>query len=80
MNKYNYDIEGTSNVLDVRYANGELSYPTFQEDLIEFKNLIIQLEKDKKGTYPKGTINHLVDKKLKEYSDKFSNLGKKTKR
>ena len=50
MNKYNYDIEGTSNVLDVRYANGELSYPTFQEDLIEFKNLIIQLEKDKKGT------------------------------
>ncbi|MGB2601136.1 MAG: ATP-binding protein, partial [Candidatus Omnitrophota bacterium] len=36
-------------------------------------------EKDKKGTYPKGTINHLVDKKLKEYSDKFSNLRKKTK-
>jgi len=49
MNKYNYDIEGTSNVLDARYVNGELSYPTFQEDLIEFKNLIVQLEKDKKG-------------------------------
>jgi lon-related putative ATP-dependent protease len=34
-------------------------------------------EKDKKGAYPKGTINYLVDEKLKEYSDKFSKLGKK---
>lgn len=34
-------------------------------------------EKNKTGAYPKGTINYLVDKKLKEYSDKFSKLGKK---
>ena len=45
----NYNIEGTSHILNKRFANGSLTYPTFQEDLIKFKNLIIELEKDKKG-------------------------------
>jgi lon-related putative ATP-dependent protease len=36
-------------------------------------------KKDKKGKYPKGTINYLVDKKLKEYSEKFSKSGAKRK-
>jgi hypothetical protein len=45
----NYYIEGASHVLNKRFANGELNYLTFQEDLTEFKNLIIKLEKDKKG-------------------------------
>lgn len=30
---------------------------------------------DKKGKYPKGTINYLVDKKLREYSQKFAKAG-----
>ena len=34
-------------------------------------------KKGKKGEYPKDTIYYLVDKKLKEYSDKFSKLGHK---
>ncbi|MDP8258731.1 MAG: ATP-binding protein [Candidatus Aadella gelida] len=34
-------------------------------------------KKNSKGQYPKGTINYLVDKKLKEYSDNFTNLGNK---
>jgi hypothetical protein len=46
----NYNIEGTSHILNKRFANGSLTYPTFQEDLIKFKNLIIELEKDKKGS------------------------------
>ena len=33
--------------------------------------------RDKSGKYPKGTINYLVDKKLKEYSENFTKLGKK---
>ncbi|MFH1665388.1 MAG: ATP-binding protein [Candidatus Omnitrophota bacterium] len=32
-------------------------------------------EKDKKGKHPKGTINYLVDKKLREYSKKLSKSG-----
>ncbi|NQT32707.1 MAG: AAA family ATPase [Candidatus Omnitrophica bacterium] len=32
-------------------------------------------EKDKKGKHPAGTINALVEKKLKEYSEKFSKEG-----
>ncbi len=28
--------------------------------------------RDKKGQYPKGTINYLVDEKLREYAEKFS--------
>jgi len=32
--------------------------------------------KDKRGKYPKGTINYLVDEKLKEYSGNFTKLGK----
>jgi lon-related putative ATP-dependent protease len=36
--------------------------------------------KDKKGKYPRGTINYLVDKKLREYSERFSvSSGKKKK-
>jgi len=34
-------------------------------------------KKDKKGKYPKGTINYLVDQKLREYSEKFAKLGGK---
>ncbi|MEA3489781.1 MAG: ATP-binding protein [Candidatus Omnitrophota bacterium] len=34
-------------------------------------------KKDKKGKYPRGTINYLVDKKLREYSQKSSKAGKK---
>jgi predicted ATP-dependent protease len=33
--------------------------------------------KGKNGKYPKGTINDLVDKKLKEYSENFTHLGKR---
>ena len=33
--------------------------------------------RDKKGKYPKDTINYLVEKKLEEYTNKFNNLGKK---
>ena len=36
-------------------------------------------EKDKKGKYPKGTINYLVKKKLREYSEKFGRIGRKSK-
>jgi len=32
-------------------------------------------KKNKKGIYPKGTVNDLVDKKLREYSEKFTKLG-----
>lgn len=45
----NYIIEGASHNLNEKFLTGVLIYPTFQEDLINFKNLIIQLEKDKKG-------------------------------
>ena len=34
-------------------------------------------KKDKKGKFPKGTINYLVDKKLREYSEKFLKKAKK---
>ena len=37
-------------------------------------------QKNKKGKYPKGTINYLVDEKLKEYSEKFSKAGGKNKK
>ncbi|MBD3426464.1 MAG: AAA family ATPase [Candidatus Omnitrophica bacterium] len=37
-------------------------------------------KKNRKGAYPKGSINYLVDKKLKEYSKKFSKLAEKRKR
>jgi lon-related putative ATP-dependent protease len=33
-------------------------------------------EKDRKGKYPKGTINYLVDQRLREYSEKFAKLEK----
>ena len=33
-------------------------------------------KKGKRGKYPKGTINFLVDEKLKEYSSNFAKLGK----
>jgi lon-related putative ATP-dependent protease len=36
--------------------------------------------KDAKGNYPRGTINYLVDKKLKEYSKKFEKSGSKRKK
>ncbi len=36
--------------------------------------------RDKKGKYPAGTINNLVDKKLQEYSDKFAKLNEKRKK
>lgn len=36
-------------------------------------------KKDKTGRYPKGTINYLVDKKLREYSEKFSKTSGKNK-
>lgn len=42
----NYIIEGA---IHNRNINTLSSYPTFQEDLTKFKNLIIELEKDKKG-------------------------------
>lgn len=45
----NYYIEGAFHFLNKKLVDGSLSYPTFQEDLIEFKKLIIQLEKEKKG-------------------------------
>jgi len=32
-------------------------------------------KRDKNGKYPKGTINYLVDKKLREYSEKFATLN-----
>jgi lon-related putative ATP-dependent protease len=35
--------------------------------------------KDKKGEYPKGTINYLVDKKLKEYMERTAAQDKKGK-
>jgi len=34
-------------------------------------------KKDRNGAYPKGTVNYLVDKKLKEYSKKFVRSGGK---
>ena len=34
-------------------------------------------KKDKSGAYPKGTVNYLVDKKLKEYSRKLTLAGEK---
>ncbi|MFA6637216.1 MAG: ATP-binding protein [Candidatus Omnitrophota bacterium] len=37
-------------------------------------------KKDKKGRYPRGTINYLVDKKLKEYSENFSESPHKKKK
>ncbi|MFH1837266.1 MAG: ATP-binding protein [Candidatus Omnitrophota bacterium] len=37
-------------------------------------------KKDKNGKYPKGTVNYLVDKKLKEYSEKFDKKGQKKKK
>ena len=42
----NYNINGAFYNRD---PSTQLNYPTFQEDLIKFKNLIIQLEKEKKG-------------------------------
>jgi lon-related putative ATP-dependent protease len=36
-------------------------------------------KKDAKGNYPKGTINYLVDKKLREYSKKFTQQSAKAK-
>jgi lon-related putative ATP-dependent protease len=35
-------------------------------------------KKDAKGKYPRGTINYLVDKKLKEYSEKYAASQGKT--
>jgi predicted ATP-dependent protease len=32
-------------------------------------------KQNKNGKYPKGTVNDLVDKKLREYSAKFTTLG-----
>jgi len=37
-------------------------------------------KKGKDGTYSKGTINYLVEKKLKGYSDKFNKMGEKDKK
>ncbi|MBU1083622.1 MAG: ATP-dependent protease, partial [Candidatus Omnitrophica bacterium] len=34
-------------------------------------------KRDAKGKYPKDTINYLVDKKLREYSENFAKLGDK---
>ena len=36
-------------------------------------------ERDKKGNYPNGTINSLVEKKLEEYSENFAKLHDKKK-
>lgn len=52
-----YIIEGTTHKLNKQFLNGSLTYPTFQEDLNNFKNLIIKLEKDKKG----GSFVHFGD-------------------
>ena len=45
----NYHIDGTLNCLHKKVLDGSLTYPTFYEDLVEFKDLIIQLEKNKRG-------------------------------
>ncbi|RKY41475.1 MAG: ATP-dependent protease [Candidatus Makaraimicrobium thalassicum] len=37
-------------------------------------------KKDGKTKYPAGTINHLVERKLRDYSEKFARLGKEKKR
>ena len=53
----NYIIEGARHNLNKNFLNGSLTYPTFQEDLNNFKNLIIKLEKDKEG----GSFVHFGD-------------------
>lgn len=35
-------------------------------------------KKDKSGKYPRGTVNYLVDKKLKEYSENFTRQERKS--
>ncbi|MFH1797789.1 MAG: ATP-binding protein [Candidatus Omnitrophota bacterium] len=37
-------------------------------------------KKNKKGQYPKNTINYLVEQKLREYSNKFIQMGKPKKK